>query len=164
MYCDFKCLGTAGGSSYSQSGGSADYVCLPRDPQWSKYDDAASSHGAFMYGAEYEDNFFASTNRINSDVPCAVCRSHNTAHVMIPGRMECYKNWTVEYKGYLAGGNYNSPNANNFVCVDGEIDTVFHSQGNEDGKLFYQVEGACGSLSCPPYVNHRELTCVVCTN
>jgi hypothetical protein len=29
--------------------------------------------------------------------------------------------------------------------------------------LFYPVKTQCGSLPCPPYINDKYVTCVVCT-
>ena len=54
-------------------------------------------------------------------------------------------------------------NNKEFVCLDEEPEAVSGSHQDFDGALFYAVEGICGSLQCPPYVNGWELTCVVCT-
>ena len=37
------------------------------------------------------------------------------------------------------------------------------STSNVNGALFYFVQGTCTGLPCPPYVNNRVITCVVCT-
>ncbi|XP_078681676.1 uncharacterized protein LOC144916423 [Branchiostoma floridae x Branchiostoma belcheri] len=50
-----------------------------------------------------------------------------------------------------------------YVCVDGQPETVPGGDANQNGALFYLVEARCGSLPCPEYVEGRELTCVVCT-
>ena len=34
---------------------------------------------------------------------------------------------------------------------------------DKDRAHIYHVEPRCGSLPCPPYVQKREMTCVVCT-
>ena len=54
-------------------------------------------------------------------------------------------------------------NQKDFVCVDKDPEHVPGSQDNKNGALLYHVEGQCGALPCLPYVNHRELTCAVCT-
>ena len=50
------------------------------------------------------------------------------------------------------------------TCMDVTLKPTTGSAGtNEDGLLFYFVEGRCGSLPCPPYDNTKELSCAVCT-
>ncbi|KAJ8315924.1 hypothetical protein KUTeg_006525 [Tegillarca granosa] len=157
--------GFAGGGSYTDSGSPAEYVCLPEDPVWGDhYDDSVSRVGK-MYGAEYESSFFGKNYKAHyDDVPCAVCRSITRSSVlMIPGRNVCYQGWTREYSGNLAAGDKDHTAASQFVCVDHNPEAVPHGANNYNGKLFYVVEGVCGSLPCPPYVNGRELSCVVCT-
>jgi hypothetical protein len=98
------------------------------------------------------------------DVQCAVCRSETrTTSVMIPGRSACYAGWSTEYSGYLMSGAHEHVAASEFVCMDARPHPEPHSSENLNGKLFYFVEGRCGALPCPPYVNGRELPCVVCT-
>ena len=82
---------------------------------------------------------------------------------MIPARNKCYDGWTTEYSGYLSTGYYVDAGASEYICVDGEPEVIKGGTANTDGKLLYLVEGRCGSLPCPPYINGRELTCVVCT-
>ena len=165
--------GYAGGSHYLHSGGAVDYLCLPRDPDWGHYEGAAQG-GGLVYGAAYEfnqrassANFFASqtSNLLRNYVPCAVCRSTRSSVLMIPAKNQCHPGWTHEYHGYLSAGYHNHDAASEFVCVDGEAELLKGGgkPADDNGKLFYFVEGRCGSLQCPPYVNGRELTCVVCT-
>ncbi|KAJ8301486.1 hypothetical protein KUTeg_020473 [Tegillarca granosa] len=73
----------------------------------------------------------------------------------------CYNGWHLEYRGYLMT-QYHSQAASNYVCVDAKPEKI-GSMANHNGRLFYPVESMCGALPCPPYVNHRELTCAVCT-
>ena len=54
-------------------------------------------------------------------------------------------------------------NYKDFICMDEEPEGLRGSYANNNGALFYPVEGACGSLPCPPYVHGWEITCVVCT-
>jgi hypothetical protein len=121
-----------------------------------------------MYGAEfqtrYRDTLLFGEHIHNHDVQCAVCRStvHSTA-VMIPARNVCYPGWTPAYSGYLMAGEHAQAAASEYVCVDGHPEPEVHTQQDDNGKLFYFVEGRCGSLPCLPYIEGRELTCVVCT-
>ncbi|XP_078703910.1 uncharacterized protein LOC144928979 [Branchiostoma floridae x Branchiostoma belcheri] len=106
-----------------------------------------------MYGAEYEIDTNAPYNKASlheQDVPCSVCYSlSRRAQLMIPARKTCPEGWTHH--------------RTEFVCMDGEPEVLPGGEGNDNGALFYPVEARCGSLPCPPYVEGRELTCVVCT-
>ena len=50
-----------------------------------------------------------------------------------------------------------------FSCVDRNLVPAVGLGKFEGGFLFYPVEGACGSLPCPPYDRKKELSCAVCT-
>ena len=82
---------------------------------------------------------------------------------MMPARNDCLSGWTKEYHGYLMTSQYTRRHSSEFICVDGNPEYVRGSKQNKDGALLYSVEGRCGSLPCPPYVEGRELTCAVCT-
>eukprot|EP00058_Branchiostoma_floridae_P013335 XP_002598823.1 hypothetical protein BRAFLDRAFT_74500 [Branchiostoma floridae] len=159
--------GIAGGSHFTHSGGGANYVCLPKDPEWGVFMDG-NQGSSYMQGAEYQDAQFGNSpfqgaSVYDHDVPCAVCHvASRGSKLMIPARLSCPSGWTMEYKGYLMTERYNH-NRSEFVCVDGEPETRPGGQGNVDGALFYPVEADCGALPCPNYVQGRELTCVVCT-
>jgi len=159
--------GYAAGSHYTHTGAAANTLCLPSDPLWGEYNDATNGH-AYIYGAEYEisgsysDQFFKK-NMYENDVPCAVCRSVRTSILMIPGRNACYDGWTVEYAGYLSAGHHGHNSATEYVCLDADPEVVAGRQADNNGRLFYIVESMCGALSCPPYIEGRALTCVVCT-
>ena len=163
--------GYAGGSMYTKSGGASEYICIPRDPIWGQYEDAVQS-SAGVHGAEYEldgrtlSNFFETNIRQGyDDAPCAVCRASRSSVIMIPGRNLCYDGWTREYHGYLMAGYEGHKAASEFVCLDiaPEVLTGGDHAENKNGKLIYFAEARCGSLPCPPYVEGRELTCVVCS-
>lgn len=146
-------------------------VCLPKDPIWQKYHDALQD-GGLMYGAEYDDRATGGTresllmekNNYEKDVPCAVCHvQQRSSMIMIPGRSECYPGWTKEFWGYLMSGRNDLKAATNYYCVDADQEAIIGRGKDDNGFLLYFVEGRCGSLPCPPYINGRELTCVVCT-
>ena len=163
--------GYAAGSLYTSTGAAANYLCLSPDPLWAHYSDAVDS-GAYVFGAEYEfyitssDRYhgrpFFGKDRLDNDAPCSLCRTTRSAVTMIPGRNKCYDGWTLEYAGYLVAGG-NGYHATEYVCLDFHPDSIVGGQKDENGALFYLVEGRCGSLECPPYVNGRELTCAVCS-
>ncbi|XP_071124083.1 short-chain collagen C4-like [Mytilus edulis] len=152
--------GYAGGGYYGESGSAAEYVCLPPDPNYVK---TSGPDGAFMYGGEFDTNFFASDSD-NEDVPCALCRATQaTSVIMIPGKNTCYSDWKEEYHGYLASGGHTEASASAFVCVDINPEYIIGGVDERYGKLFYNVLTKCGSLKCPPYKANYPLTCVVCS-
>lgn len=162
--------GFTAGIGYNDNGGGANTLCLPPDPQWDHYEDGVDS-GARIYGTEYdvawkhpgsEPNFFGKNIR-NEDVPCTVCNSQRPTTIMLPARRECYPGWTKEYSGYLMSGHSGHPSPSEIICVDKIVDVEVGGHDDRNGHLLYLVDGICGSLKCPPYVNGRELTCVVCT-
>jgi len=58
-----------------------------------------------------------------------------------------------------------NPHAGNkdAVCVAASPEVLSDSSnGNENGALLYFVKVQCGALKCPPYVDGKILTCVVC--
>ncbi|XP_020912367.2 collagen alpha-5(IV) chain [Exaiptasia diaphana] len=158
--------GRVGGEDHAHPGGGSNYVCLTESPKYASYNDAHQSSG-FMYGAEYQTkqsyNPFPH-NPHDHDVPCAVCFvPTRNAKLMIPATYECPAGWSKEYWGYLMTEYYNHPNQRNFICVDKDPEVIKGSLADKNGALLYTVEGKCGSLPCLPYVEGRELTCVVCT-
>ncbi|XP_013396502.1 uncharacterized protein LOC106163457 [Lingula anatina] len=120
---------------------------------------------------EYETidpNIFSTSNTgdqnfRNHDAPCAVCYTQTRpSHVMIPAKKTCPAGWTTEYNGYLVS-NRDDYARTEFVCLDEAPEVVAGGHENKDGALIYPAEVKCGSLPCPPYVDGRELTCVVCS-
>ncbi|CAH1229639.1 COL6A5 [Branchiostoma lanceolatum] len=97
--------GIAGGTHFTHSGGGANYVCLPKDPEWGVFTDG-NQGTAYMTGAEYQlangNNPFQGASLNDHDVPCAVCHvASRGSKLMIPARLSCPSGWTREYKGYL---------------------------------------------------------------
>ena len=121
-----------------------------------------------MYGTEYDSIvaglFSHNINMVGHDVPCAVCRStERVTSMMIPGRHVCYSGWHQEYSGYLMAGYHGHKSGTEYVCVDDDPEMEQGDSRDDNGALLDTVEGICGSLPCPPYVNGREITCTVCT-
>ena len=152
--------GITGGSGHQQSGGGANYVCLPKDPQYMSTHVPAAS---YMYGAEYESVNGIFSDKEDHDAPCAVCYiSTKTVKLMIPARITCPSSWTIEYKGYLMAPYHDQKNTV-YECVDENAESVPGSSANTNGALLYFTVSTCTGLPCPPYVNNRVITCVVCT-
>ena len=154
--------GLAGGSHFNHPGGGANYVCLPKVPQYMSTH--VPKYESYMYGAEYEEVNGIFPGKLDHNVPCAVCyTSTKSAKVMIPARTSCPSSWTREYKGYLMADRHIHARNAVYECVDESAESVPGSHGNVGGALFYFVRTTCVGLPCPPYVVNRPITCVVCT-
>ena len=156
--------GRAGGSRFDHRGGGGNPQCLPLDPEYLKTVSGAQKLG-YIYGAEYQDTNGLVANSHDTDVPCAVCYvPTRNALYMIPAKYTCPTGWTREYFGYLMSERH-SHHRSQFSCVDQSLKSAISAHRNDDGFLFYSVEGICGSLPCPPYSTSRdkELSCAVCT-
>ena len=60
-------------------------------------------------------------------------------------------------------GEFQHGSATEYICLDVDAEMIPGGAANANGRVFYLAEAVCGSLTCPPYVNGRELTCVVCS-
>ena len=58
---------------------------------------------------------------------------------------------------------YENKGRTTYVCLDGDPEVRAGGGADMNGALFYNTEAACGSLPCPPFVQGREITCVVCS-
>lgn len=167
--------GISGGQFYTHTGGSSDIICLPKNPIWENFTSAGEA-SAYIYGIEYEvslyrllgkNGMFSSKNAQSlhdHNVPCAVCQTnHPGSVIMVPARNRCHTGWILEYSGYLMTSHYNHKGRTSYNCVDRDPEADPAGYRDENGALFYPVQASCGSLSCPPYVQNRELTCAVCS-
>ena len=157
--------GRAGGSMKNHKGGGANYLCMPNDPDHMQYDSGVQG-ASTIYGVEYRPH--SSQPLISSrghNVPCALCyTATRDTVVMIPAKVHCPVNWTVEYTGYLMTSNIANFRST-YECIDKDPESVpgLNEEINEMSTLLH-VEPVCtGSFSCPPYDAEKELTCVVCS-
>ena len=157
--------GITGGTWWNQQGGGANYLCMPKVPEYSptlRYRPGTDGH-ALVYGTEYQ---YPLQGLNDHNVPCAVCHvSTRLTALMIPAKASCPPTWTREYYGYLmttykARSHYRTM----FECVDRDQESLGGHQANTNGAVFYHVEADCTTgIPCLPYNNHQELNCVVCT-
>ena len=160
--------GYTAGSHYNHPGGGSNYICLHGQPEWGRYQDGFQSEG-YIYGTEYQiytNNPFSKSRQAlhNNDAPCAACYTPKSATIMIPARTTCPDGWGKEYGGYVMAEARHHKGRTTYVCVDGDPEVRPGGGANVDGALLYNTEAWCGySLPCPPFVNGRELTCVVCS-
>ena len=83
---------------------------------------------------------------------------------MIPARNDCYGDWVKEYNGYLYTGDSTDSAASEYICMDETPDVLKQSSNFDGKKIVSPVMVKCnGALPCPPYVNGREATRVVCS-
>ncbi|KAK3591939.1 hypothetical protein CHS0354_031441 [Potamilus streckersoni] len=162
--------GYMAGSEYTQTGDGTNHLCLPDDPTWGAFQDGFHNpeYRAHAYGAEYEigvhgDYSPFSQALLNHDAPCAVCRTTRSSSIMIPGRTNCYSGWILEYSGYLVSTWSDAAAPAEYVCLDGDAESMIHDNIDTNGHVLYLVDVVCGTLPCPPYVDGRELACVVCS-
>ncbi|KAI8520758.1 hypothetical protein Bbelb_005120 [Branchiostoma belcheri] len=133
-------------------------------PEWHSFDDSTNGDRARLAGAEFQTNQHGPLlDLYNTDALCAVCLVPRATALMIPAKMTCPSGWTREYSGYLMTEKYTHHRAD-FICVDEGAEGESGTEANDNGALIYHVEGRCNyNMHCPPYVNGRELTCVVCS-
>ena len=150
------------GSSYSgHSGGGSNYLCMPNDPQYMSHRSGVQGY-SYVYGTEYEATLVSGRSQHNA--ACAVCyipNKHTT--IMIPAKTTCSSGWIREYYGYLMSESVRNSSRMKYACVDIAMRSIPGSQNHIAGGHFYHVEAHCNGVSCPPYDNAKELTCVVCS-
>ena len=97
--------GIMGGESHNHYGGGVNYLCLPNNPKYDKYQNGRQYSG-YVYGAEYE---VSGNNGVpfkkslhNHEAVCVVCFAKaRGSMLMMPARNDCPSGWTEEYHGYL---------------------------------------------------------------
>ena len=117
--------GRAGATPRGHSGGAANYLCLPNNPDHLQYQSGVQDR-AYIGGVEY--NFFGlqPLNSLNHhNVPCTVCYvATRSVAVMIPAKTQCPTHWTLEYVGYLMTGHHNHVSRTMYECVDKDSESV----------------------------------------
>ena len=89
--------GRAVGTHYGHSGGAANYLCMPDDPDYLQYQSGVQGF-SHVTAAEY---WYGSTQPFGSlnhrNVPCAVCYvATRCVSVMIPAKTQCPTQWTPD--------------------------------------------------------------------
>ena len=148
--------GVVGGSHPSHTVAAANYLCLTMSPVFDSH--AIPPASAYLYGGEYETY----DSHDDYDPVCAVCRSSFPTTVMIPGTNVCTPGWHLLFSGYLMAGVYDNVAASEYICVDSSFQEATHSNADQTAKVMYFTLTRCGSLPCPPYMQNKVVTCVVC--
>ncbi|KAL8597501.1 hypothetical protein ACOMHN_047728 [Nucella lapillus] len=149
--------GVAGGSWYQHSGGASNYLCLVMDPQLDNT--TLPDNPNYVYGVEYQ----VVKGHHQQDAVCSVCRAPQASTLMIPATLTCPAGWTTQYRGHLVSEKADHKGRTEYVCLDEDRENRFGGHANQNGALMYHVGTKCGSLPCPPYVDSKVVTCVVCS-
>ena len=112
----------------------------------------------YVHGSEYKGMI----GDFHQEIPCSVCRSPVSTTIMVPGTLSCPPGWVTQYKGHLYSA-YHDHFATEYVCIDGAPEHGEGGAANTNGHLIYHVIAQCGTLPCPPYVQGKVVTCVVCS-
>ena len=157
--------GKAAGSHHSHTGGGANYICLPDEPEFLPYVSGTSDFQSFLYRTEYEMFGKGPFNHLqDQDAPCVVCyASTRVSYLMIPAKITCPITWTTEYQGYLMTERYSHARNSVYECVDKDAEGIPGSEKSINGAIFNFVQAKCINGLCPPYDEYKELSCVVCT-
>ena len=153
--------------NFAYEGGSAEYICLHKQPQFLRTTAGLQPHRTRLYGTEYEflDSPPAMGNLLRHNAPCSVCyTSARSTKIVIPGRTSCPSSWTREYYGYyMSEAQYNNHKSKAPVCIDVNAESVPGSAGHIVKSVIHFMETTCLGINCPPYFNGAEITCAVCT-
>ena len=84
---------------------------------------------------------------------------------MIPAKTTCPSNWMTEYSGYLMSAHHAIIiELCMSVWTSKNAESLPNGGGNQNGAGFWRVEVDCNYwIPCPPYVEEKELACIVCT-
>ncbi|XP_070176839.1 uncharacterized protein [Littorina saxatilis] len=148
--------GVAGGKLHNEKGSGTNTLCLTRTPQFDNT--AKPPYYGYLYGAEYE----SIPGHHDHDVPCSVCLAPQSTTIMVPATLTCPPGWTPHYTGHLVS-QYQNNYATEYVCLDGNPEDDSSGARDDNGLGFFYVVTVCGSLPCPPYINDKVVTCVVCS-
>ena len=153
--------GITAGTEYTQSGGGANHLCLPKVPEYNLPYNTKNVVVTYLHGTQYENVF---NGKHDHNAPCAVCYvSTRSTIIMIPAKSSCPPSWTREYYGYLMA-EYSSHKRSMYECVEKDMESIPGSSSDVTGALFYHTKAGCNvGIPCPPYDNLKELSCVVCT-
>ena len=94
---DLVYSGRAGGTKYDQHGGAANLLCLPDDPEYSRYASGVQDFSP-LRGAEYRVSTGQPlSSKSSHNMPCAVCcTSTRSKLLVIPAKLTCPTNWTTD--------------------------------------------------------------------
>ena len=157
--------GYAGGSLWSQHGGTSDTHCLPKNPQYLT-DDTSALYMAHLYGIEFETYGTSPPFKdlVNANMPCVVCYVTKSTVLTVPARYSCPVGFTREYNGYMMSEwSVGGRGRKDTICVDKNAGAVRGSVADKNPSVVYLMDAQCNGLPCPPYVAKKPLSCAVCS-
>ncbi|XP_076455193.1 uncharacterized protein LOC143289873 [Babylonia areolata] len=150
--------GVAAGAWHGHTGSGSNYLCVVMTPEIDNTP-YPRSHTT-LHGVEYE----GVDGHTNQDAVCSVCHATQTTTLMIPGTRTCPSGWSSQYRGHLMAARHDGKGRTEYICVDEAKANRPGGSEDKDGARLYHVISRCGySLPCPPYVNSKVVTCVVCS-
>ncbi|VDI15950.1 Hypothetical predicted protein [Mytilus galloprovincialis] len=163
--------GFVGGASHNDSGSQVNMLCVPTQPQYAINNKKADNHpwlGGTIYSMHQMDTPNTALDQSKYTlygIPCTVCRARDkTSVIMIPGRKECTSDWEKEYNGYLFGGNPKFKSGSEYVCIDEVPERRKKATSWSEKPILKPVHSKCNEvMPCPPFIDGRVLTCVVCS-
>ena len=161
---DYVYDGITAGSWHGNTGGGSNYICLVKDPTYPPQ--ATTSSNNHIYGTEYETA--GALRRVSQhNAPCVACHATTrSAQLMVPGTDQCPGGWTLEYAGWLVSEYSGHKGRTMYVCLDKDAEALRGEEASTNGALMYHAVTDCNArygIPCPPYVNEKDLACVVCT-
>ena len=133
--------GHTAGTHYTHTGGGANYLCLLDNPEYLATQAETHNNRAYLYGTEYESPIGSMNGLHQHNVPCAICYASNRVSLlMIPAKLTCPTNWTMEYQGYLMAAYHSHKQNSMFECVDKNAQAIPGEAKDTNGALFYHVE------------------------
>jgi len=145
----------AGGTLLTHRGGTANYLCMPDDPDYLRYGPGVQGISS-VYGVEYEMRSgqpFVSVDQHNA--PCAVCyASTRVAVTMIPAKTRP-STWTLEYSGYLMSGASGEHNTM-YECFDKSPDSIPGTTSSTNPATIFHVEAITATEWLVHLMTHRR--------
>ncbi len=145
---------------HTEINGGTNFQCLPQENvEYALPFSPGIQGNNTIYGAEYRASINPDSDLHN--IPCAVCLVNGrTVTRMIPARTSCPPSWRREYYGYLMAQDRDY---STYECVDVGMEIVPGTAGQEGVAVLVHVEASCNGLPCHPYIEDKELTCVICS-
>ena len=173
-------VGRAASPLSSNTGGGAEYLCLPDDPTIDMTATPQAGSQSFIVGVQYDTVGEPLQNVNLQNVPCVVCIASQSAVAVLEATTTCPTTagpWRLEYVGYMmaapdtpganlpmAGGSANF--RTKYICVDQSAEGVppaLSTFGAFLSHVAVECPGSSGAgLDCSQY-DDGQLACAVCT-
>ena len=154
------------GSLLRDIGSGSNYLCMPKQPKYGKYNSAKNSESGQIDGVTYGNSYskvdMYMTNKI---INCAVCQvSKKSETLMIPASNICPPDWSLEYQGYVAAQRHTDSTRTMYICLEGTYNSK-RAGNSRSGMLNKVTVPKCDILPCGnnQFKSQIDLSCVVCS-